>query len=275
GHAGRLALAAGVPHQGDVVERAFLLAAAALRRTGLPFVARLRRFPAFVPLLLLVLRLTLLLPRARRTLPQALDRLEVEIHREDAGHTRHRPPQHRPPRAVRHVILHREPAHVLNGRERNKKRADKRWPAVAWRTTCTTGIPRPGRTHPTIGARALTTYTPTPDGHGRATTASRASWQRSATELPDVRWDAIVVGWGPAGATAALHLADARQHVLLLERAAYPRPKACGDLLIPDTIAALRRAGLYGAVAAEALPVDDALISSPSRIEWSIPGEYM
>jgi len=163
----------------------------------------------------------------------------------------------------------------LNGRERNKKRADKRWPAVAWRTTCTTGIPRPGRTHPTIGARALTTYTPTPDGHGRATTASRASWQRSATELPDVRWDAIVVGGGPAGATAALHLADAGQHVLLLERAAYPRPKACGDLLIPDTIAALRRAGLYGAVAAEALPVDDALISSPSRIEWSIPGEYM
>ena len=100
-------------------------------------------------------------------------------------------------------------------------------------------------------------------------------WQRPAVEVPREGWTAIVVGGGPAGSTAALHLAGAGCRVLMLERAKYPRVKACGDLLIPDTLAALRRGGLYDLVEAEARPVDRALVSSPSRIEWSIPGEFL
>lgn len=100
-------------------------------------------------------------------------------------------------------------------------------------------------------------------------------WQKAVTEVPDEGWTAVVVGGGPAGSTAALHLAEAGCSVLLVERAIYPRPKACGDLLIPDTLAALRRARLYEAVAAEARPVDRAAVSSPSRIEWRIPGEFL
>lgn len=100
-------------------------------------------------------------------------------------------------------------------------------------------------------------------------------WQRPAVEVPKDGWTAIVVGGGPAGSTAALHLAGAGCRVLMLERAEYPRDKACGDLLIPDTLAALRRGGLYDRVAAEARPVDRALVSSPSRIEWGIPGEFL
>jgi len=100
-------------------------------------------------------------------------------------------------------------------------------------------------------------------------------WQHEAAALPDGEWEAVVVGGGPAGSTAALHLAAAGHRVLLLERHAYPRDKACGDLLIPDALGALRRAALYDAVAAEARPVAEAVISSPSRIEWSIPGEYL
>jgi geranylgeranyl reductase family protein len=100
-------------------------------------------------------------------------------------------------------------------------------------------------------------------------------WQRATTGLPEDDWDAVVVGGGPSGSMAALHLAEAGRRVLLLERHAYPRDKACGDLLIPDALGALRRAGLYQAVAAEARPVAEAVISSPSRIEWSIPGEYL
>ena len=42
------------------------------------------------------------------------------------------------------------------------------------------------------------------------------------------RWDAIVVGAGPAGATAAYHLARAGADVLLLDRACFPRDKPCG-----------------------------------------------
>lgn len=100
-------------------------------------------------------------------------------------------------------------------------------------------------------------------------------WQRPAVEVPKEGWTAIVVGGGPAGSTTALHLAAAGCRVLMLERAEYPRAKACGDLLIPDTLAALRRCGLYDRVAVEARPVDRARVSSPSRIEWSIPGEFL
>jgi len=105
--------------------------------------------------------------------------------------------------------------------------------------------------------------------------ANLLEWQHDAAALPDGGWDAVVVGGGPSGSTAALHLATAGHRVLLLERHAYPRDKACGDLLIPDALGALRRAGLFDVVAAEAHPAREAVISSPARIEWSIPGEYL
>lgn len=41
-------------------------------------------------------------------------------------------------------------------------------------------------------------------------------------------WDAIVVGAGPGGATAAYDLANAGARVLLLDRAQFPRDKPCG-----------------------------------------------
>jgi menaquinone-9 beta-reductase len=45
--------------------------------------------------------------------------------------------------------------------------------------------------------------------------------------------DVIVVGAGPAGSTAAFHLAQAGVDVLLIEKAAFPREKVCGDGLTP------------------------------------------
>ena len=41
-------------------------------------------------------------------------------------------------------------------------------------------------------------------------------------------WDVIVVGAGPAGATAARRMAQHGLGVLLLEKSSHPRPKACG-----------------------------------------------
>ncbi|MFB3052713.1 MAG: geranylgeranyl reductase family protein, partial [Dehalococcoidia bacterium] len=43
-----------------------------------------------------------------------------------------------------------------------------------------------------------------------------------------MRYDAIVVGAGPAGSTAALTLAREGASVLLLDRASFPRDKPCG-----------------------------------------------
>ena len=42
-------------------------------------------------------------------------------------------------------------------------------------------------------------------------------------------FDVIVVGAGPAGATAAYYLATAGRRVALLEKATFPRDKYCGD----------------------------------------------
>jgi len=45
-------------------------------------------------------------------------------------------------------------------------------------------------------------------------------------------WDAVVVGSGPAGATAALHLAQRDFRVLILEKETWPRYKTCGGGLV-------------------------------------------
>jgi geranylgeranyl reductase family protein len=47
-------------------------------------------------------------------------------------------------------------------------------------------------------------------------------------------WDCLIVGAGPAGATAAYHLAKAGRSVLLVEKAALPRPKVCGGGVSPQ-----------------------------------------
>ncbi len=42
------------------------------------------------------------------------------------------------------------------------------------------------------------------------------------------RYDALVVGGGPAGSTTAWRLADAGASVLLVDKARFPRDKPCG-----------------------------------------------
>ncbi len=56
--------------------------------------------------------------------------------------------------------------------------------------------------------------------------------------------DVIVVGAGPAGASAAYHLANAGVDVLLLEKAAFPRDKICGDGLTPRAVRQLVAMGI-------------------------------
>ncbi len=56
--------------------------------------------------------------------------------------------------------------------------------------------------------------------------------------------DVIVVGAGPAGSSTAYHLAQAGVDVLLLEKAAFPRDKVCGDGLTPRAVKQLVAMGL-------------------------------
>jgi geranylgeranyl reductase family protein len=62
--------------------------------------------------------------------------------------------------------------------------------------------------------------------------------------------DVLVIGAGPAGAAAARVLAAAGHDVLLVDRCEFPRDKICGDGLIPDALAALKRLGVATSVLA-------------------------
>ncbi len=54
----------------------------------------------------------------------------------------------------------------------------------------------------------------------------------------------VVVGAGPAGSAAAAWAARAGKDVLVIDSAAFPRDKACGDGLTPRAVAELERLGL-------------------------------
>src|SRR5258707_9831519 len=58
------------------------------------------------------------------------------------------------------------------------------------------------------------------------------------------RFDAVVVGAGPAGSIAALVLARSGARVALVDKAAFPRDKACGDLVGPRGVQILADLGL-------------------------------
>ncbi|HSS09484.1 MAG TPA: geranylgeranyl reductase family protein, partial [Acidimicrobiales bacterium] len=58
------------------------------------------------------------------------------------------------------------------------------------------------------------------------------------------RYDAVVVGAGPAGSVAALVLARGGLRVALVDKASFPRDKACGDLVGPRGVQLLDELGI-------------------------------
>ncbi|HMC11184.1 MAG TPA: FAD-dependent oxidoreductase [Pirellulaceae bacterium] len=68
------------------------------------------------------------------------------------------------------------------------------------------------------------------------------------------RFDALIIGGGPAGATAALLLAEAGWSVALVEQKAFPRRKVCGEYLSATNWPLLARLGIADAFADQAGP---------------------
>jgi flavin-dependent dehydrogenase len=65
---------------------------------------------------------------------------------------------------------------------------------------------------------------------------------------------AVVVGAGPSGVATALVLSGAGHAVTVLDRARFPRDKACGEGLMPPGVAVLRRLGVLQDVLATQAP---------------------
>lgn len=79
--------------------------------------------------------------------------------------------------------------------------------------------------------------------------------------------EAVVVGAGPSGAVTALLLARLGHDVVLVDRARFPRDKACGEGVMPPGVAVLRRLGLYESVLATgARPIDG--------VTYQLPGAH-
>lgn len=87
--------------------------------------------------------------------------------------------------------------------------------------------------------------------------------------------DVVVIGAGPAGSGAAARLAALGHDVLLLDRQRFPRDKACGDGLIADALTALRRAGVYERVAAQAVFASAARAFSASGHEVRVRAPFL
>ncbi|MDE1929228.1 MAG: NAD(P)/FAD-dependent oxidoreductase, partial [Burkholderiales bacterium] len=92
------------------------------------------------------------------------------------------------------------------------------------------------------------------------------------TAPPPSRCDVRGVGAGPAGSACARQLATAGLDVLLADQHAFPRDKVCGDGLIPDSHAALRRLGVWDEVAALARHVGAVRCVGPRGGQVDVPG---
>ena len=84
--------------------------------------------------------------------------------------------------------------------------------------------------------------------------------------------DVIVVGAGPAGAAAAILLAEHGVSVRLIDRARFPRSKICGEYLSPEAPLLLDRLGALKTVDAVARPLAGMRITAPDGT--ALVGEY-
>jgi menaquinone-9 beta-reductase len=66
-------------------------------------------------------------------------------------------------------------------------------------------------------------------------------------------YEAIIVGAGPAGSSAACYLSGMGHKVLLLDKEIFPREKVCGDGIAPRSVHALSRLGVEEEIEAKFL----------------------
>ncbi len=73
----------------------------------------------------------------------------------------------------------------------------------------------------------------------------------------------IVIGAGPAGSAAACWLARSGTHVIMVDRAKFPRSKVCGDALSPQSLRLLRELGI-GKLCDRMHAIDGSIVIAPS-----------
>jgi flavin-dependent dehydrogenase len=91
-----------------------------------------------------------------------------------------------------------------------------------------------------------------------------------------MRYDALIIGAGPAGSSAARLLAQAGWRVALVEKAEFPRRKVCGEFISATTMPVLKDCGVAVPFIAAAGPLvtrvgvyaGAAMLSAPREQAW-------
>ena len=79
------------------------------------------------------------------------------------------------------------------------------------------------------------------------------------------KYDVIVVGAGPAGCSASYFIAGRGYEVLLIDKAKFPRDKACGDAISALSLDVLDRMDVSGKIdSINPQRIDEVAISSPA-----------
>src|SRR5947208_2639225 len=82
-------------------------------------------------------------------------------------------------------------------------------------------------------------------------------------------YDALIIGGGPAGCSAAITLAQNGWRIGLIEAKHYPHHKVCGEFLSPECGILLERLGLTSAIHAHCpISIDAVCITAPDGTSW-------
>src|SRR5882672_12849288 len=88
-------------------------------------------------------------------------------------------------------------------------------------------------------------------------------------------YDVIIAGGGPAGASAAIHLAQGGARVLLAEQKKFPRAKLCGEFISPECTPHFERLGVAGQMfAAGPAKLTETVFYSRQGTSVSVPSAW-
>ena len=88
-------------------------------------------------------------------------------------------------------------------------------------------------------------------------------------------YDVIIAGGGPAGASAAIHLATGGARVLLAEQKKFPRAKLCGEFISPECALHFERLGVADQMlAANPATLTETVFFSPNGKSVSVPSAW-
>jgi flavin-dependent dehydrogenase len=91
----------------------------------------------------------------------------------------------------------------------------------------------------------------------------------------ETEFDVIVVGGGPAGSSAAIHLANAGARVAVVERKRFPREKLCGEFISPECLDHFARLGVSDSMlGAGGAALRETVFYSASGRAVAVPSEW-